>query len=108
MNEPSRREKVLYYTLGITPPASSREWVERDVHSVGWRVRRGAQLWVGMLIGVGLVVWLTDGRAMPAALGAAIGGLIAAIIQGTVMAGSLRRRQLAYHRKRWDRGARQT
>ena len=108
MTEPGRRQKVLYYTLGITPPAASREWVERDVHSIGWRLRRGAQLWIGTLMGAGLVIWLADdSSAVPAAIGAAIGGLIAAILQGTVMAGYLRRRQIDYHRKRWERRARQ-
>ena len=53
--EPTAREKFLYYTLGITPPAISREWVERDINSAGWQVRRFLQVWIGMAFGLAVV-----------------------------------------------------
>lgn len=109
MGEPRTKEKFLYYTLGLTPPVEARAWVERDLETTAWRWRRAAQLLVGSLLGLALGARLI-GESVPGGIvthpvfiGGAIGACIAALLQATVMAGHIRRRNLAYYRKRWER-----
>ncbi len=109
MVEPSDKEKFLYYTLGLTPRVEAREWVEHDLGTMGWRWRRAAQIVVGSLLGLALGVRLigisAPGRIIthPVFIGGVIGALIGALLQATVMADYIRRRNLAYYRKRWQR-----
>ena len=100
--EPSPRQKFLYYTLGLTPPVSSREWVEQDVASMGFIIRRALQLLVGLVIGFSISTALIGGSGWTI-LGGFIGGLIGALVQMTFLAGYVRRRTLSYYRKKWDR-----
>ena len=111
MTEPTARQKVLYYSLGLTPPADSRDWVERDIHSAGWQIRRVLQVCVGVTTGA-IVAVLLSGMLPPTGRGvavedtlirAAIAGLILGILQATIMADYFRRRTLAYHDKKWTR-----
>jgi len=108
MTEPTGGQKILYYTLGVTPPAVSRSWVERDISTTGWKVRRLLQVWLGIVLGLAVVYpvlrgfsWDTEWQVRM--LGAAIGGAIAGLLQATVMADYVRRRALSCYRKKWDR-----
>ena len=105
MTEPSSREKILYCTLGITPPALSREWVENDVASSGFIIRRALQLLVGLVLGFSISAALIGGNRWTV-VGGFIGGLIGAFLQVTVLAAYVRRRTLSYYRKKWDRANR--
>ena len=108
---PSRGRRILYYTLGLTPPAETRAWVEADLDTIAWRIRRGMQMFTGTLVGLliggwGLalisdVVWARTGPWI--LIGGLIGGTLGAVLQATVMAPSIRRNCLAQYRKRWTR-----
>ena len=109
MIEPTGREKFLYYTLGLTPPAISREWVERDVQTTGWLLRRALTIWISTVIGALLIALLLAGPVaargydlVPGIIGACIGGFIGGILQATVLADYIRRRTLSYYRRKWD------
>jgi hypothetical protein len=102
MTEPSGSQKFLYYTLGITPPAVTRDWVELDVASTGFIVRRALQVLVGLVIGFSISAALIGGSGWTV-LGGFIGGLIGAFLQATILADYVRRRTLSYYRKKWDR-----
>lgn len=111
MIEPTGWRKVVYYTLGHTPPAATREWVERDVHTTGWQVRRLFQFWVGILVGIAILgpvikglswdPW--KGQSEELLLGVLFAGIIGGVLQATVFAGHVRHWTLAYYRRRWER-----
>ena len=110
MSEPSGRQKLLYYAFGVAPPVTARAWVERDVGTSAWRIRRAMQLWAGTLIGVGVVVLVLGGvDARPlgvpikgSLIGVAIGGFLGGILQATVMADHVRRRHLSVYARKWN------
>ena len=110
MTEPTPWQKVGYYALGLTPPAVSREWVERDIDTTGWQVRRLLQIWIGTVIGlaiigpivVGMSLEVWKGQLAALMAGALIGGIIVGVLQATVLADYIRRRTLSYYRKKWD------
>jgi membrane protein YdbS with pleckstrin-like domain len=102
MVEPSSWQKFGYYTLGLAPPAVSREWVEKDVGSTGFVVRRALVLVASITIGFTISAALIGGSRW-SVLGGFIGALFVAFLQMTVLADSVRRRSLSYYRKKWDR-----
>ena len=112
--EPTGWQKFKYYTLGLTLPAETREWVERDVKTAGWQVRRLFQVWVGILIGLAILgpiirglsweAW--KGQSTEVMLGVLIAGIVAGVLQATVLADHARQWTLAYYRKKWDRSLR--
>lgn len=110
MAEPTGWEKFKYYTLGLMPPAVSREWVERDVQTNGWLLRRALTIWISTWLGAVLFALLIDGPASargydvgPSIIGVCIGGFIGGILQVTVLASYIRRRTMSYYEKKWDR-----
>ena len=102
MIEPGGRERFLYFTLGLAPPAATREWVERDIASTGFLVRRSLVLLTAMVIGFSVSATVMGGSAWTV-LGGFIGGLIAAVFQMTVLADYVRKRTLRYYDKKWKR-----
>jgi hypothetical protein len=103
-------QRFKYYTLGLTPPAVSREWVERDIASSGYLLRRALTIWVSTVLGAVLISLLLAGPASArgydmrwSIIGVCIGGFIGGVLQATVLADYIRRRTLTYYRKRWDR-----
>lgn len=111
MTEPTPSQKLLYYTLGLTPSVVSRQWVERDLQTVGWRIRLLAQYWIGSVVGIAIIAGLV-GALSPgpwhalikgSVIGMAIGGFIGGLLRATVLANYVRRRTLAYYEKRWAR-----
>lgn len=102
MIEPSGRQRFLYLTLGLTPPAATREWVEHDIASTGFMVRRALQVLFGLVLGFSISTLLLGGSWWMV-LGGFLGGLIVALLQATVLAGYVRRRTLRYYEAKWDR-----
>lgn len=90
---PTGRHKVLYYVLGLTPPAEHAEWVRRDVASARWLVRRGAGFAVGFLLG-GLIVGALLDSSLEILWGVVVGGVLGSVIQLTVMRASAHARVL--------------
>lgn len=110
MTEPTGWQRFRYYTLGLTPSVASREWVEHDVQSSEWLLRRALTIWISTWLGAVLFAWLIDGPASargynvgPSIIGVCIGGFIGGILQITLFAGYIRRRTMAYYEKKWDR-----
>ncbi len=67
------------------------------------RIRRASHIYDDhcLLAGALIDVWLFD--AHPSfVIGAVIGGVIAGLLQMTVLADFLRRRSLRYYERRWD------
>ena len=110
MTEPSGRQKFLYYAFGVAPPVTARAWVERDLCSSAWRIRRAMQCWTGTSIGLALVVLVLGGvDARPwgvsikgSLIGVTIGGFLGGILQATVMADYVRRRHLSVYARKWN------
>lgn len=109
--EPTGWQKFRYYTLGLTLPVSYRDWVEHDVETTDWQVRRFFQVLVGILIGLAIIGPVIRGLAWEAwkgqvtevMLGVLIAGIIGAVLQATVLADHARRWTLSYYRKKWNR-----
>ena len=102
MTEPRGRDRFLYFTLGVAPPAATREWVEHDIASTGFLVRRAVVLLIAMVIGFSVSAALI-GESSWTVLGAFVGGLIVAVFQMTVLADYVRERALRYYDKKWKR-----
>ena len=100
--EPTGWERFKYYTLGLTPAPVSRSWVERDIASRAYLVRRALQVLFGLVMGFWISSRLTGGSGW-VVVGGLIGGLIGGVLQMTVLDSYVRRRALSYYRKRWDR-----
>lgn len=102
MLAPSGRQRFLYLAFGVAPPAATHEWVERDIATGAFLVRRALQLVVGLVLGFWISVTLLGG-SLWMVFGGFLGGLIVAFFQSTVLAGYVRRRALGYYEKKWDR-----
>lgn len=102
MIEPKSRQKFLYLTLGLAPPASRREWVEHDIASMGFLLRRALQVLIGLVLGFSISAVLVGGSGS-LVLGGFLGGLFVSVLQMTVFAGYVRRRALRYYEAKWDR-----
>ena len=102
MTEPSGRQRFLYLVFGLAPPAATREWVEHDIASTGFLVRRALQVLIGLVLGFSISVVVLGG-SWGIVLGGFLGGLIVALLQMTVLAGYVRRRTLGYYEAKWDR-----
>lgn len=102
MSEPRTSQKVLYYTLGVALPAEARDWVERDINTRAFVIRRAAVMIVAILVGFLIGVWLFE--AHPSILiGAFIGASLVGFLQMTVLADYVRRRSLRYYERKWNR-----
>lgn len=100
--KPEGRARVLYYLIGIAPPAKCSEWVRRDVQTGGWLWRRVGQSTLSVALGFVVSTILLD--ASPWMLvGMALGLGIAGLLELTVWASWIRERSMRYYEKRWNR-----